>query len=261
MNILFFSFYRLRKFEFSDFVKGVMSIVRKYDAETLKIEGMVALLLEQEPQVDKLIVRFGKHPLTDTIKSLRVKRNKLLDAILAQMVSVEAAAMESTEAELNLVVPFLRRMLYDIKTVNEKERTERVSQMLTTAETDTALLAALRALGFEAYLLEVRRIQNEIDQLVKERVQSLSVRPRMFTNEIMKTVSAALVNLYRMIELAHLENPTLDYDPLINELSVWSMPYQSLIKGRDTRSENKSETDATLLKKAVTLSATTTATA
>lgn len=262
MVINTFSFNRLRKLEFADYVKGVMNIVQKYDAEALKIEGMIVLLLEQEPHVDKLIVGFGKHPLSDKITGMRYRLNKLLTAVISQMISVETAGMESAASHLDLAVPFLRRMLYDIKSMNEKERTERLRQLFSTTDVDAALQEALDALGFDAYLLEVRRIQNEIDQMVNERVLSLSVRPRMQTHKVKRMVSAALVNLFRRIELAKLENPGLDYDSLINELNVWTMPYQSLVKARATRSANKSEMEVAIInKKTAAMSPTTTATA
>ncbi|MDD3787363.1 MAG: DUF6261 family protein [Petrimonas sp.] len=257
-----FTFYRLRKLEFADYVKGVINIVRKYDAGALNIGAMVALLLEQEPQVDKLIVGYGRHPLTNEINKLREKRNNFLTAVQSHLVSVETAAMETSAAHLNLVTPFLRRMLYDIKSVNEKERTERIRQLFSTTESNIPLQEALEALGFGAYLLEVRRIQNEIAQLVNQRVEALSVRPKMQTREVKLAVSAAMHNLFRRIELADLENTALDYDSLINELNVWTMPYQALVKSRDTRSSNKTELNIVdTEKKTVALSPTTSATA
>ncbi|MDI3505419.1 MAG: hypothetical protein PWQ81_641, partial [Bacteroidota bacterium] len=43
------------------------------------------------------------------------------------------------------------------------------------------------------------------------------------------------------IELAMLENPAIDYRPLMNELTEWILPYQSLAKARVTRQSNNAE--------------------
>jgi len=74
------------------------------------------------------------------------------------------------------------------------------------------------------YVGELKAIQDEMDQLLKDRVTSLAERPKMRTPEIKRSVREAIENLFNRIELAMLENPAIDYRPLMNELTEWIYP-------------------------------------
>jgi hypothetical protein len=62
--------------------------------------------------------------------------------------------------------------------------------------------------------------------------------------------------LVNSIELARVEHPTIDYVPLINELNVFLIPYQTMIRSRKTITKT-----AAKIKKAIALSSKTDATA
>ncbi len=152
-------------------------------------------------------------------------------------------------------------MMGEIRRVNEKERTERLVQLFSLVDSNTALSEALTALGFNSFMNEARTLHGEIDRLTKERVKETSARGRIETLAVKSEISEAVTNFFQRIELASIENPDVDYTLLISELNEWSIPYQSLIKGRDTRSENQMENVMKITKKTAALSPTTSATA
>jgi hypothetical protein len=143
--------------------------------------------------------------------------------------------------QLDLVAPFVHRHFDGLKKANQKEYAERIHQFLSGISADTALNEALTVLGFGVYVGELKAIQDEMDQLLKDRVTSLAERPKMRTPEIKRSVREAIENLFNRIELAMLENPAIDYRPLMNELTEWILPYQSLAKARVTRQSNNAE--------------------
>ncbi len=110
MKIISFSFYRLCKLEFADYVRGIKAIVDKYDAIALGIESMTSIILGKLALVDKLTVNERSHPLSKQIDQLRQKRDNFLSAILRQLASYELAGMESVENEVGIVKTFLNRM-------------------------------------------------------------------------------------------------------------------------------------------------------
>jgi hypothetical protein len=260
------NFNKLHKLEFADYAKGVIRIVGKYDLEALKIEGIANQLLAKQAEVEELIVAYGKHPLTEKIVARRNNRDKIVSAIVDHLSSVQTASIDSTKMQLDLVSPFVHRHFDNLKKANQKESAERIHQFLSGISADTALNEALTVLGFGVYVGELKTIQDEMDQLLEDRVTSLSERPRMRTLEIKRSVRKAIDNLFNRIELAMLENPAIDYRPLMNELTEWILPYQSLAKARVTRLSNnavalKLKENEIQKKEAVAMSAKTSATA
>lgn len=239
-NILFFDYTRLHKLEFVDMAKGALGIVQKHEPAALKFEGIATLVVEQQqPNLDALTVKFGKHPLTRSLLTLRKQRNTLLKAVMLQLDSVDKAELLSTQLQRKMAAPFLHRMLDGIIRVNEKQKRERLNQLFAGIDADAALKDALTILGFESNLQELRTIASAIVVNSTERVRSLSERPKMRTRELKKEVSDGIVNLFNAIGLAQLQYPELDYSSLINELNAWLTPYYALVKGRTTKSLNK----------------------
>ena len=56
-------------------------------------------------------------------------------------------------------------------------------------------------------------------------------------------LNESVIRLFQAIELGAIENPDLDFQPLISELNVWISYYHTLVKSRQTRSANKTEMD------------------
>ena len=264
MNIIKFDFGRLHKLEFADMAKGMIEIVQKYDLEKLNIVAIAQLLIEQQPELEKIIVSYGKHPVTARLSKLRLERSIYLRAIVSHLSAIEAVGMVATGQYAKLVVPFTHRMLDKIYKANDKECTERVHQFLAAINADSALNEAFISLGFETQVSETRRVQNEIDELVRNRVSSLSERPKLETDKIKRSVSKTINMLFWRIELAVAESGTpAIYDALINELNEWMISYRLLVKSRITRAANRKVSDETGSDKteAVAMSAKTSATA
>lgn len=257
IKILLFDYTRLYKLEFVDMVKGALVIVQKHDPVALKFEGIATLVMEQQqPNLDALMVRFGKHPLTKNLHALREQRNLLLQAVIFQLDSVDKAGLLSTQPQRELASPFLHRMLDGIGRENEKQKRERLNQLFAGIDADAALKDAVTVLGFESNLSELRTVASAIVTNSTARVKSISERPKMRTRELKKDVSKAIVNLFNAIKLAELQYPELDYSSLINELNAWLTPYYALVKSRTTKSLNKN-----IQKETVAMSSQTNATA
>ena len=264
MNIIKFDFGRLHKLEFADMAKGMIEIVQKYDLEKLNITAIAQLLMEQQSELEKLIVSYGKHPVTARLSKLRAERSAYLRAIVSHLSAIEAVGLVAAGQYAKLVVPFTHRMLDKISKANDKECTERIHQFLAAVDADSALNEAFISLGFETHVSETRRVQNEIDELVRDRVSSLSERPKLESDRIKRSVSKVINMLFWRIELAVVESGTpANYDAIINELNEWMIPYRLLVKGRITRKANRNVSNEIGLAKteAVAMSAKISATA
>ncbi|HNX89751.1 MAG TPA: DUF6261 family protein [Paludibacteraceae bacterium] len=261
LQILIFAFTKLHKLEFAYFLKGVIRIVEKHNPSLLKILGFYNRLLELEPQLDGLTVKYGKHAISKELSDLRVERHGLLLAITGQIHSVENANLKAHENELRYALPVLKRFFTDILRKNEKDKSERIEQFIRFAKTDTVLNAALKTLGFELYVAELAEITDKMRQKHITRTEEISARPKMNTVERVAMLNESVIRLFQAIELGAIENPDLDFQPLISELNVWISYYHTLVKSRQTRSANKTEMDELEIKKAAAMSDKTSATA
>ena len=231
-------FSRVPKLEFPELVNDFVAIVGKYDPAALHIDGMYNLLLEAQPQVSSLEVIYKKHPESEVVNALRIKRRDLLQAILAQAKSLSKANVASQAADLVLVLPFVEKYFGNIVSENSKTTTERIKQMSLVLESDSLLKAAITRVGLELYLNELKNLQQELEQSISKRRAAVAALPRSKTREVKTDLGVALSDVVEAIELAIKEFPALDYMPMVNEINKLFNEYLSDIKARATRSKN-----------------------
>lgn len=232
----------LSKLEFSGMAKGVIQIVEKFDAKALDIENIATLLTNEQTAIDQLVMRHGRHPLSREILTLQKDRRRYIKAIIYHLNALEAADLPQKRESMRIAAPMIRAHFKNRLKENDKKQSGSVIQFFIQVDSDRTLKDELTALGFDEYLAELKRVQDELDRLSKERVNSISKRPKMNTSEIKRNFITALNNLFARLELGKLENPELNYDSLLNELNTWLSSYQSLVKGRlnSSKSEEKS---------------------
>ncbi len=239
--IIHFLFYKLRKLEFADFVRGIISIVTKNNTEELGLTPFLTSTKEKLLLVDNLQVRRRKHAKSKEIRVLRSKRNKLVSSLLSHIHSYELADLEPRRADVIIAVNHVNRLLKNFHKGTEKDRNERMVQFLELLNSNEDLKGALKNLLQDELLVQLRSVHEEISTLLKVRVSDNSKRTRLLTQKWIMELSEFLTNLFNRIDLAAIENPDKDYKKLIDELNEWSSPYIALIKGRETRKENEAK--------------------
>lgn len=263
MKIISFVYYRLRKMEFANYVRGIMTIIKKYDTTALGIGTMVAYVFGKLELVSNLKLEGSAHPLTPKIDKLREQRNSTLSAINYQLWSFRFAGMSSLEAHVSLVQLHVDMIMKAIRQVNEKERRERLFQLFALEDNDAKLKEAFAALNLGVFMGEVRQLQEEIETLCAIRVKENSLISREQTVALKREISTALDTLYRRIEMGVIETPEQDFQPLISEINTYGVEFRAMLKGRNTRSSKStgSENEVRNTKETVALSTITTATA
>lgn len=261
MKINVFEFTFLQKLEFADCAKGIINISNKYDVTTLHIEGYHQSLLKYQPQVDALIVKYGKHPLTLRINELWAKLNKLTTAINSQIVSVEKAGLASLEQERITVLPFLHRIFNNLRVENRKTTNEKMQQLSAKLIASEEFVTAANKLGFELLIGEMLVVWKEFTKLSDDRVKCISQREPLNTVNYKRNIARALRNFLKGVELAMWQYGEEGYEPLVNELNVFMGAYATLIKSRATQNKNKASESVDTEKQTVALSENKSATA
>jgi hypothetical protein len=250
------SFLKIRKQEFPEIINGVIGIVNKYNPEMLFIKGMFNLLLELQSKLVLLTDKSISHPLTKVLNKQRKSRLKLVSAILMQGLAMEKAGVSSMAEAVKLIVPVIKMYFANLSRENQKVVHQEVNNFLLKLHENDALASAASTIGVTVYIDELKVITQSIDANINLRRESNSPR-RIVNKALVKTeIIDSFNRLLNSIELARVEHPTLDYMPLISELNEFLVPYQSLVKSRNTLSKNAAKKATT-----VALSTTTTATA
>jgi hypothetical protein len=235
-----------RKFELSEILERVESIVEKHDTETLGINGMFQLLKAEKPELSKLTaVKARGFPERDKVSQLYIRRKQLLYAIKHQCTIVEKAAIASQTEFAKQVIPIISLHLKDFEKANLTEKSEKLNVFLNVLDA-VANKAAIAGLGMTVYVDELKGIQAAISANTTSNKTLVVIRAKSQTQQVKNSVLTALRNLFRAIELASVEHTDKDYSQLIGELNNYLASFNAAVKTRRTRRMNmtKKETAA-----------------
>ena len=254
--IFIFSFLKIRKQEFPEVINGTIEIVAKHDPVALLIQGMFSLLLVLQSKLPLLTEKTVSHPLTKVLKKQHKRMKELASSISMQGVAVEKAAVDSQSEAVELIIPAIRMHLLNLSRENTKASYQQVNNFLLKLDTNDDLVSAATVIGISASVDEIKSVVESIKVNKKKRRETKAPSKNVNKVQIKADIKDAFYRLLNSIELARVEHSTIDYAPLINELNVFLIPYQSMIRSRKTATKT-----AAKAKKAIALSSKTDATA
>ena len=236
------SFSKLLKNEVPALAKLVIEVVEKHNPEELQIKEIYDLLVKETPQIEKLNAIYGVHPITVKLKP---KREQLLLEVSALRLQLKVASKMTSVDILEAVMPL--SLAYDAylsklrKNKNEQVILEKITAFLDLLDNDLELLNAVETLGLNSLINSIEHSLVTVKSFHFERTSLISQRPKEKTRVTTKTVTQALKNLFKQIEVAQLKNTELDYRPLFHELNDTMGKYRKLINIRDSFNKKKAE--------------------
>lgn len=232
-------FSRMMKSEVAEFAKKTIGIVQNYDAEELLLSPIADQLLDKESEIEMLGVRYGIDPMRERIELLK---SEMMLTISSLKLNVKLIAKSKNDEELTLIATYIDTYLrYLDKSKNEKMLHQKISGFLNALESDEALADALEKHNLMSFVDSIKLSKRTVDQAWNKRVKLLSERPRIETKVLVGTVSTAITNLFKAIEVAHLMNPEVDYTALALELSQLSDMYNRSISIRAANNKRKNK--------------------
>jgi len=235
------SFTRVPKFEFSELVNELTRILSKYNLAAMYVDDINKLLLEVIPQLSSLSVTNRRHPITKVLDALRERRFEVLEGVLKHNQALLKANLSSQREQIDLVAPFVENYWLKLKRFSGKTISERLRLMLLELEPESSLKAATTSLGYTAFFDELEMLQTGLLKNHDLRRESQSVMPKAQTKQVKSVLSVALSDLMKAIELARKAHPEVDYAPLVSEINVLFISYQTEIKARVTRRKTAKE--------------------
>ena len=240
-KIIKIDFSSLLKFELPNVANRVIEIVEKHNPETFKIKELFDELVEQKPQIDKLKIRFGAHPLTKEMNDLRTRLRAFTIGISNQMKTIENGKVESMQAALKVAQPVVNLYIDKIWKNNNVETEEKVSAFFDNIDANEELEVAFTTLNMSTYLDELRSVLSELVEQFNNRGVSYSSRVEIKTNLLAKPIIKAIRNLFLDIELAQVKNKDLDYTPLVYELNTLLAYFDRTINVLASHNKKKAE--------------------
>ena len=240
-NIKRIRFSSLWKNELPELANSVIEIVEKHNPETLKIKVFFDLFVEQEPQIKLLDFRYGPHPITKKLNILRKRRKALAQGIPNRLMTIEKGGSTIAIEHLEVAQSVVNRYLTGLSRSNNKIISQEVTKFLEQCIENAALQTAIEALDMSSYIDDLKGVHIILGEQYGNRRASVSARPNAKTNTIVMSILTAMINLFKHIELAQVENQELDYTPLIDELNNELTSFGTLINARASYNKRKAE--------------------
>ena len=229
------TFSRLWKSEFRDLVTKVMEIVNNQNPDALDLRFVYNELANAYSGLQLMHVPYGKHPLSSNLSELRMKRMRLIRALVAQIRALQSTNAVYDIPQLEIIAPFVKRYLSPIVGSNSSKTTDTLNEMFSFMNTDHSVTDAINNLNLRNYFEELRVLQSSFAQTESERSSSKSERQKVNTSEVRINAETALSNLLKEIALMQLKHTDVDYNPLINGINELFASYGSQVKSRSTR--------------------------
>lgn len=232
---------RLLKLELPQLGKSILSILKEYDLEELNLEKAFLDFNNLKPEMEKLVVRYGPHPITSQLPPLREKRFKYVMAIAHR---VEGAAQGYVSGPENYVVEakiIVDRFFRNIRANNEEVINERIEQFFYEYSINSRFQEFVSQYDLSPYLDGLEDAHSDLKELLEKRNKLLSQREKGISFTSRQAVINGINDLFDRIRAAQLDNRETDYNPLIEEVNEKLIRYGALIKSRNTLLKNKQD--------------------
>ena len=225
---------KLLKLELPQFAEDVIRVTAKYDPTALKIQNSFDTLAAQQPKMNLLEVPYGPHPLTEKMHQLHKERLKYAALITMQMRVLQKADLENTRDLVQISRPIVRIHLNFLRQNNRQVISRAIKSLFLYFDENPQVRDALDTLGFKKYLDELIKANTLYEELLIERAEQISERPKVDVAAIRHEIQYFLRILFDQISFYQHINKEADYSPLICELNEVIAGYSKIIKTRAT---------------------------
>ncbi len=232
-------FSRMLKAEVAEYAKRIINITDKqYVAESV-IFPVVEKLTNTEPQIVMLGVRYGIDPMREELDNLK---SQLMLSISTLKLKVRVLSKTNNDKALRLVQGYIDTyLLYLDKTKNEKELSQRIAGFIEATEAEQALSDAIDSHNLDNEIGNIRVAESDFKNRLNKRVTMLAERPRVKTQDLVKTIATAVENLFKAIEVAPIMSGEEDHTALAQELSQLSDMFNRSISIRSANNKRKND--------------------
>ena len=233
---------RMLKAEVAEYASKAMAIVENHVAKESVVHPLLEQLKATRPQIEILGIRYGIDPLREVIEN---HKTTMLSAIGRLREEINwLSKIKKDDKGLRLVSQRFDSYFFKLrKSKNDKEIHQKISGFVNEIDESEELAEALQTHELITHVNSIRIIKTDLDAAWSKRVRLLSQRPKIKTREIVYGVNAAIADLFKAIEVAHLINPEENNTALVLELSQLSDMFNTSISRRQKTNQRKNSKD------------------
>lgn len=227
----------LRNSEFIRYQKNVLKICRNSNAETLRINDQVAILLTAVTALDNLFMVQRANLNTEELVALDLYRDKALIGLrsvaegYAQHYDVDIAKAGTA------IIMGMDKYGTGISRFNYMAETEVVESLVKDFKNDTVMHAAMGKLGLKDWVNELGRVNEQFDDTYIARNKDYAGKPLDSLSRLRVTATEKYDQLMAHITAHATLTPSDAYTELVNELNSLTDRYGRMIASRGSHGE------------------------
>jgi hypothetical protein len=245
VKIIRISLKNFRNSEYTIFVRQLVAIFLKYNAELLHLKKAFERFTAFMSDLENVKAQDLSSAYSNLIHDLDVQRDNLFNAIVNQVKNIEKSGLTSLTGHVVVLNRLLDKHGRDIATVNYNAETKRLNDLLTEISSSAELSVAIAATNLNLFVDELRTVNTEFNSKFMQRTEKDSAIEVVDARAIRTESDKALVAFFDAFEFCSTEYDDLDYQTPANEMNELISHYKSQLKARNTRRSNGKDTTTT----------------
>ncbi len=218
-----------RNVAFIAFLKDTSSIVSKFNAKTLKLDGALAKLSKDIAAMDAIFGTAKGSANTESIESLDARR----DTALAGISFVAEGYSKHFEAALNeagkIIVSTIGNYGRRIHSLNYLAETEVIRSLVTDFETKPEVANAINQLNINNWVEELKTANNEFNTMYLIRNTELAEQPDLNIQNLRNPANQNFEALIALVTAYNTITPNADYKKILDEVEELIVKYNATI--------------------------------
>ena len=237
----YFNFRRIRSKEFPTVSISVADVVGSYVTEPMHINVMLQYLVMANTAMGSKLVYNRKMLQTTVMDKSRSEIKRIVGAVLDLMSGYERGEIAAQAEDLSIVKPFIDNYARSIKGKVMKSQITQLRDLFLRYDGDTVLQASVVGLQLKPLFDGLRVNYTMLNDSAADRSKVRADRKKDNFADKRKITEKAISNLLRAIELAIIEQPTLDYSQMVSEINGLIREEKGKADSRSTRRDNLKE--------------------
>lgn len=222
--------------EFVQFTDNVLSIVRKNDPVTLKIEPQAGHLEERYNVLKKLFIIDQGNAITQEIQQYDAHRDNDLIGINLAVDAYERHFAEEKRKASALLRKLLDKYGRDLYKRSYPEETAGIRNMTDEIRKSPKLTAAVATLGLTEWFADLDQVNNLFDKKYLERNEAYAEAPKEKFADVRKETEEAYEEMIKHLNAHSVINPDKAYDKVIAQIDQLTKSYNQSARGGNSSS-------------------------
>jgi len=232
----------LRNAEYCQFINIIVSIVSKYQPETLHLQRSFERLTAFMPQIAEIKAQEQSNIISKQLSAMNAERRTLIKSVFKQVKTFSKLSIDGTAEHVAVLNRFLNKHGSDIGTTNYNDSTKRFKDLLDDYHTNAEISTAASALQLVLLFNHLATINAQFDNLFIQRIMESSMVETVDARAIRKEVDKVLIAFFDAFEVFSMEYDQLNYQTPANEINEFISHTKAQLKARTTRSKKRRNT-------------------